>query len=75
MSALSEKLLTVSKPFLGPAAESFLSRQCKGHLKVDVNDVTASQLAELAKWIEVGAGLIMDQAKAAALAKQIANLK
>lgn len=74
MSALSDQILAVSKVYLGPAAESFLSRQCKSHLKTDLTAVTSSQLKELAKWVEVGAGLIMDQSKAAVLAKKIGDL-
>jgi len=74
MSAISDKVLTISKPYLGPAAESFLSRQCKAHLKTDIAMLDASHLRELAKWVEVGAGLIMDKAKASELSKKIGAL-
>ncbi len=72
--SLCEQVLAVSKPYLGPATESFLSRQCKSHLKTELTDLTASQLKDLAKWVEVGAGLVMDQAKAVELAKKVASL-
>jgi hypothetical protein len=68
-----EKVITTSKPYLGPATEQFIARQCKSHLKIDAPSLTSSQLAELAKWVENSAGLIMDQAKAKELAKKIAR--
>jgi hypothetical protein len=74
MSALSEKVLALSKPYFGPATESFLTRQCKSHLNVEVANLTQSNLKELAKWVENSGSLIMDAAKAAEIAKKIAAL-
>lgn len=73
MSAVFDKVLAISKPYLGPAAESFLSRQCRAHLKVEAKDLSSGQLKELAKWAEIGAGLLMDPAKAAEMARKIAS--
>jgi hypothetical protein len=72
MSAVSDKVLALSKPYLGPATESFLSRQCKGHLNMEMDAITAAQLKELAVWVERSGALIMEPAKAAELAKKIA---
>ena len=72
MSAVSEKILALSKPYLGPAAESFLSRQCKGHLNIEMDAITSAQLKDLAMWVERSGSLIMEPAKAAELAKKIA---
>ena len=72
MSALSDKLRNLSKPYLGPAAESFLSRQCKGHLNIDMAAITSAHLKDLAAWVERSGALIMDPAKAAELAGKIA---
>ena len=74
MSALSEKVIAVSKPYFGPATESFLSRQCKGHLKIEVSELEQSHLKELARWVESSGALIMDAAKAAEVAAKIAKL-
>ena len=71
MSVLSDKVVTISKPFLGPAAESFLSRQCKSHLKIELGDLNSTHLKELAKWVELGAGLLMEQAKASDLSRKV----
>ncbi len=72
MSALSDKLLTLSKPYLGPATESFLARQCKGHLNIDFLAISAANLKDLATWVERSGALIMEPAKASELAKKIA---
>ena len=74
MTPIAEKAMALSRPYLGPATESFLSRQCKSHLKTELAAVTQPQMKELAKWVEVGAGLIMDPVKAAELGKKIAAL-
>lgn len=74
MSALSDKVVDISKPYLGPATESFLNRQCTAHLKVELSALSQSHLKDLAKWVEESAKLIMDPGKAAEVAKKIAAL-
>jgi hypothetical protein len=66
-------LIAISKPYFGPATESFLARQCK-HLNIEVGDLAQSHLKGLAKWVEASGALIMDAAKAAEVAKKIASL-
>ena len=73
--SLYEQTVVICKPYMGPAAEQFISRQCKSHLKTEPPLLMASQMAELAKWMGIGAELIMDKAKATELAKKIAALK
>jgi hypothetical protein len=74
MSALSEKVIAVSKPYFGPCADIFLGRQCKSHLKIELQDLSQAHLKDLAKWVEVGGALIMDPAKAAEVSRKIAAL-
>jgi hypothetical protein len=74
MSGLSEKALAIGKSYLGPAAESFLARQCSAHLKVDFKELSKDHLKDLSKWVEVGAGLLIDPPKAAEMAKRISLL-
>jgi hypothetical protein len=74
MSQLSDKVLEVSKPYLGPAAESFLARQCKSHLNIEMSALGPANVKDLAKWVEQSAALIMDAPKAAELAKKIAAM-
>ncbi len=74
MSSVSEKVINISKTYLGPATESFLARQCKGHLKLELADLTSANLKDLAKWVKEGAGLIMDADKASQLASKISSV-
>lgn len=74
MSDISDKVLTLSKPYLGPAAESFLERQCKEHLKVAFSALTHDNLLALAECVESFGPLVMPAAKAAELAKQISMM-
>jgi len=74
MSAVSDKVVALSKPYFGPATESFIARQCKGHLNIEIGDLAQSNLKDLAKWVESSGALIMDPAKAAEVAKKIASL-
>lgn len=68
---LYERVAALSKPYLGPATEQFIARQCKSHLKIDPANLTAAQLTDLAKWVDNSACLIMDKTKAAELAQKI----
>jgi hypothetical protein len=74
MSAVSDRVTAICQPYFGPATSSFLARQCKSHLKIEVSDLTQAQCKELSKWIGVGAGLLMDQAKATEVAEKVARL-
>ena len=74
MSAVSEKAIAAAKPYFGPATESFLSRQCKLHLKIELKDLTPAHLKDLAKWVELGTGMLIDQAKGAELGRKISAL-
>lgn len=73
-SGLKDKLLSVCKPYLGPATDMFISRQCSHHLKVTLDTIGPAQLPDLAKWVEISAGLIMEAPKAAELAAKIRTL-
>jgi hypothetical protein len=74
VSATSEKVIALIKPYFGPATESFLARQCKSHLNIEVAALEPSHLKELAKWVENSGSLIMEAAKATEIAKKIAAL-
>ena len=70
-----EKVVAASKSYLGPANEAFIDRQCKSHLKKNAADLATADLAALAKWMEVGAALLMDDpSKATALATKVRAL-
>jgi len=69
-----DKVLDISKQYLGPAAEKFIQRQCK-HIKIEPATLTATHLEQLAWSSKNAAGLYMDESKAAELAQKIMSLK
>jgi hypothetical protein len=72
---LYEQVVSVSRTYLGPATEAFIARQCKSHLKKESAELARADMATLAKWMEIGAGLLMDQAKAAELATKVRGIQ
>jgi hypothetical protein len=74
MSALSDRVVAVTKKYYGPAAEPFLARQCKSHLKIQLAELSSSHLPELAKWIEISGRTNMDEGKGRELADLVAAL-
>jgi hypothetical protein len=73
MSALSDKVIAISKPYFGPATEKFLIRQC-AHLNIEVTAIEPSHLPKLAEWVNRSGKMIMDPAKASEVADKIARL-
>jgi hypothetical protein len=69
-----DRLLNVAKLYLGPAAESFLERQAKVGLQMEISAVTIANFKEFAAWVEVAAIRFIEPAKAKAMAQQIAAL-
>lgn len=75
MSALSEKALTISVEYLGPAAKVFLERQTKWHMDgLGFDDLEPKHVAELAKWVGISGALVIEPAKAKDLAVKIGAL-
>ncbi len=74
MSELSEKILAISTPYLGPAAKVFLERQTKVHMGgIPFDQLRNTDLPELIKWIKISAGLIIDKTKAEEFAGKVAK--
>jgi hypothetical protein len=75
MSQLSEKALALSVEYLGPAAKVFLERQTKHHMNgLAFDSLEPPHLADLAKWVNVSAALVIDSDKASELAGKIRSL-
>lgn len=68
---LYEEVIAVSKPYFGPAAEQFITRQCQLHLQIDAVALTKTHLTELAKWVEVAGMRFLEEAKCKELAVKI----
>jgi hypothetical protein len=74
MSDVTNKVLALSKTYLGPAAESFIAKQCKTHLKIEAANLTSAHLKDLSSWIFISGATLMDRAKALELSKKVAAL-
>lgn len=75
VSTLSENLTNISKDFIGLTGKTFLERQCKFHLSIELNQIDKSKLDELAKWCEVSGSLIIGEEKAKSFREKILTLK
>jgi len=69
-----ESVVDVAKTFMGPAAESFMARQCQVGLGKSPAEITKAHFKDLAKWTETAACRFIDQPKAVDMAKRIASL-
>lgn len=75
MSQLSQQVLEISVRYLGPAAERFLERQTTAHLNgLAFADLKRSDIPELARWIRISAGLVIDKKKADEFAERVSRL-
>jgi len=75
MNQLSQKIITLSTDYLGPASERFINRQVVQHLKKDLDTLDLADLQDLSHWVNVSAGLLIDKARAQELASKITSLK
>ncbi len=73
--SLYDNILNVARPYLGPAAEKFISRQIGQHLSIDAQKIASQQLDELAKWCLISGKLIMDESKAQEFSQKVKALK
>ena len=69
-----DRILDIARHYLGPAAESFLTRQCQVGLKKDAASITAGDFKALGAWVEVAACRFIEPGKALEMAKRIGLL-
>lgn len=62
MSIYSDTL-DILKPYIGPASKQFLDRQV-GRIGTSADLVNAGQVADLAKWCQISAALVIGDVKA-----------
>ena len=60
---LYQEVVDLTKSYLGPAAERFITRQIKTHLNKDPDDLSPEDLAKLADWIKVAIALLTEDSK------------
>ena len=76
MSSYSDEAIKVTQKYLGPSSKTFLERQTRSHMNgLDLNNLDRGHLADLAKWVEISAGLLLDKPKAKELASLLAKIQ
>lgn len=71
---LYERVVDVARTFLAGSTEQFMERQCRTHLGIAPEEIGPQHLAELARWTEVSASLLIRREDAKALRKKIETL-
>ncbi len=71
---LKDEMMKVAVEYMGPAAERFMKRQVKSHLNKTLTTISKEDLPELAKWIEISAGLLIDKEEAKQFKQEIKAL-
>ena len=65
---------TIAKPYLGPAADQFIAKQCQTYLNVAPAALTKAHLKDLAMWVDTAGRRFMDEAKCKELAGKIVRI-
>ena len=74
--ALYDDVVALSKNYLGPAAAKFVDRQINTHLKIELSQLRAENMEELAKWCFISGKLLMDnKAEAKEYSEKVKALK
>ncbi len=71
--SLYQDITSLTKPYLCPAAEQFIARQCQLFLKIQPEALSKQHLAELARCVEVGGVRFIEESKSKELAAKIAR--
>jgi hypothetical protein len=72
---IDKECLAVIAEELGPAARTFLDRQCRNHLKKEPSNLEKTDLDELAKWCANGIQLTLGAQVAENVKKGLLALK
>lgn len=73
--SLKNDCLAVLAEELGPAAKTFLDRQCRNHLRKDPSLLERADLEELIKWCVAGVQLALGAQVAENVKKGLLSLK
>ena len=72
---LEQECIKALTRHIGPAAQSFLARQCKYHLNKEPVMLQTSDIDELAKWCHIGVSLTINKIVAEKVKQDILALK
>ena len=72
---LYNDVVGAARPYLGPAADKFISRQISQHLSIQSDQLAGQHLEELSKWCFISGKLVMAEAKAQEFSQKVKSLK
>ncbi len=59
-ASIYQQALTITKDYLGPAAERFLDRQIAFHLGKEPEQLSKSDISQLAEWVKVSIAILTE---------------
>lgn len=62
-TTLYHQAVQITKDYLGPAAERFISRQITFHLQKDPEKLTKKDIPQLAEWVKVSIAILTEDKK------------
>ena len=60
---LYQKLVGITEVYLGPAADRFIARQVRNHLRKEPAQLRRHDLAQLLDWIRIAMGYITEDSR------------
>ena len=60
---IQEQVIDISRDYLGPAADRFINRQIRNHLRKNPERLAKKDLVELISWIKVAMAILTDDDK------------
>jgi len=59
-AALYDQVVGITREYLGPASERFITRLINAHFDKDPEDLKAKDIPKLSEWIKISLGLLTD---------------
>ena len=73
--ALYDEIVEVSRAYVGRNTEKFVKRQIMAHMEIEISEMEAKFLDELADWCYTSGMIEMDEQKATEFSEDIRKLK
>ena len=72
---LYDEIMKVSRCYVGRDTEKFVKRQITAHMQIEVSEMDAKFLDDLAKWCYTSGRMEMDEQKAVDFSEEILKIK
>lgn len=63
MTTIYQDAVNITRDYLGPAADRFVTRQVAFHLKKKPEEVTKEDIPKLVEWLKVSIAMLTEDAK------------